>query len=180
MSVEVQSTLFNNRVLDVCCGSKMFWFNKKDPRALFLDKRSEKHELSDSGTQSGVRSLVVEPDMVADFRNLPFNDFSFPIVVFDPPHLTKLGNSGWLCKKYGRLNEDWREMIAAGFSECFRVLKEQGILIFKWNETDIPLSEVLSLTSQSPLFGNQCGKHSKSHWVVFAKLPPDSTLHTKG
>lgn len=28
-------------VLDMCCGSRMFWFNKRDTRALFTDIRSE-------------------------------------------------------------------------------------------------------------------------------------------
>lgn len=26
-------------VLDVCCGPKLFWFDRNDPRAVFLDKR---------------------------------------------------------------------------------------------------------------------------------------------
>lgn len=24
-------------ILDVCCGSRMFWFNKRDARAVFAD-----------------------------------------------------------------------------------------------------------------------------------------------
>ena len=28
------------KVLDVCCGSRMFWFDTNDARALFCDKRS--------------------------------------------------------------------------------------------------------------------------------------------
>ena len=28
-------------VLDACCGSRMFWFDKQDDRALFVDKRRE-------------------------------------------------------------------------------------------------------------------------------------------
>lgn len=28
-------------ILDACCGSRMFWFNKHNPLALFVDKRSE-------------------------------------------------------------------------------------------------------------------------------------------
>ena len=30
-------------VLDACCGSRMFWFDKKDARATFVDKRRETH-----------------------------------------------------------------------------------------------------------------------------------------
>lgn len=28
-------------ILDACCGSRMFWFDKYNPLALFVDKRSE-------------------------------------------------------------------------------------------------------------------------------------------
>ncbi len=30
-------------ILDMCCGSRMFWFDKQDPRAVFADIRSEQH-----------------------------------------------------------------------------------------------------------------------------------------
>jgi ubiquinone/menaquinone biosynthesis C-methylase UbiE len=107
--------------------------------------------------------------MVADFTNLPFPDESFPLVIFDPPHLNAAGLSGWLAKKYGKLDEDWERVLAAGFRECFRVLKSKGTLIFKWNETQIPVSDILKLTTYKPLVGNKCGKQSKTHWIVFMK-----------
>ena len=34
-------------ILDMCCGSRMFWFNKQDTRTVFADIRSEEHELCD-------------------------------------------------------------------------------------------------------------------------------------
>lgn len=64
-------------ILDMCCGSRMFWFDKQDERAVFSDIRAEQHKLCDG------RSLVISPDIIADFRALPFADASFPIVVFD-------------------------------------------------------------------------------------------------
>jgi hypothetical protein len=86
-------------ILDVCCGSRMFWFNKLDTRAVFADIRAEEHKLCDG------RHLVIRPDLIADFRALPFADASFPVVVFDPPHLERVGQSSWMSKKYGRLNK---------------------------------------------------------------------------
>lgn len=86
-------------ILDMCCGSRMFWFDKQDPRAVFADIRSEQHTLCDG------RRLVISPDLVADFRALPFADASFPVVVFDPPHLERVGQTAWMGKKYGRLNK---------------------------------------------------------------------------
>jgi SAM-dependent methyltransferase len=156
-------------VLDVCCGSRMFWFDRENPTALFMDKRAETHELTDSSSQGGFRSLTIAPEVQADFTALPFRDASFPMVVFDPPHLVRNGKSGWLAKKYGKLGRDWREEIRAGFAESFRVLRPLGTLIFKWNEHEIPVSQVVALSAHRPLFGNKCGKQSKSHWLVFLK-----------
>jgi hypothetical protein len=148
----------------------MFWFDKSDQRCLFVDKRRESHILPDSSSKGGSRSLVIEPDMLVDFTDMPFPDESFPLVVFDPPHLVKNGKSGWLAKKYGKLEGDWRGDLCKGFAECFRVLKTEGTLVFKWNETDIPVSEVLKLTNERPLIGNRCGKNGKTHWLIFIKL----------
>lgn len=156
-------------VLDACCGSRMFWFDRTDPRAVFVDRRVEEHALKDAGAKGGVRALRVHPDVVADFTALPFESESFFMVVFDPPHLVKAGKSGWLAKKYGKLEGDWRDMLRKGFAECFRVLRPHGTLVFKWNEQDVPVSQILALTKERPLFGNRCGKHSKSHWIVFMK-----------
>jgi hypothetical protein len=89
----------NTTILDMCCGSRMFWFNKQDTRAVFTDIRAEEHELCDG------RRLVISPDLIADFRALPLADESFPVVVFDPPHLERVGQSAWMGKKYGRLNK---------------------------------------------------------------------------
>jgi len=159
----------NKLVLDPCCGSRMFWFDRQDTRAVFGDIRSEEHVLKDRSSAGGSRKLVIAPDQQMDFRYLPFDNNQFHLVVFDPPHLMRNGKSGWLAKKYGKLGNDWREDIRAGFTECFRVLKPNGTLIFKWNEEEVKVSELLSLTPEKPLFGNRCGKTAKSHWIVFMK-----------
>ncbi|WP_458760507.1 class I SAM-dependent methyltransferase [Afipia sp. TerB] len=160
-------------VLDACCGSRMFWFDRQDSRAVFCDVRTETHSLKDKSSRGGYRDLVIDPDFQADFRSLPFPDNSFYLVAFDPPHLVANGKSGWLAKKYGKLGRDWRDDIRAGFAECFRVLRPMGTLIFKWNEHDIPVSEILRLTQEKPLFGSRFGKTAKSHWIVFMK--PEAT-----
>ena len=156
-------------VLDPCCGSRMFWFDRKNPSVVYADKRRERHDLKDKSSSGGFRSLIVDPDLVADFTNLPFPDNRFAMVVFDPPHLLRNGVKGWLAKKYGKLGEDWREDIRKGFAECFRVLRPEGTLIFKWNEHEIPVSAILACTPSKPLIGNRCGKTAKSHWIVYMK-----------
>lgn len=151
------------QILDPCCGSRMFYFDKSDGRVVFGDKRKLEEILCDG------RSLIIDPDVVLDFRKLPFEDEVFSLVVFDPPHLLKLGDNSWMAKKYGKLGDNWRQDLKQGFEECFRVLKKNGVLIFKWNETDIKLSEILTLTPYKPVFGHPSGKRQKTHWVCFLK-----------
>lgn len=150
--------------MDMCCGSKMFWFDKADQRVLFGDCRREEHELCDG------RQLKIDPDMILDFRALPFADESFSMVVFDPPHLVRAGEHSWMKAKYGRLDKDsWQQDIKAGFAEAFRVMKPGGTLIFKWNETQIRVSQVLALTEHQPAFGHPSGKKGGTHWMCFLK-----------
>lgn len=149
----------------------MFYFDKEDERVLFGDIRSEQHVLCDG------RALNINPDAVVDYRALPFPDESFRVVVLDPPHLVRTGPKSWQAAKYGRLSaETWREDLAAAFRECFRVLKPEGVLIFKWNETQIPVSQVLALTPARPLVGHKSGKASKTHWITFLK--PSTAEHS--
>lgn len=159
------------RMLDVCCGSRMFYFDRRHPDVLFGDKRTETITVTDRshGKQDGQRTLQIEPDIQLDFRQLPFADGSFHMVSFDPPHLVRAGPKSWLAAKYGKLGEDWREDLRRGFAECFRVLAPNGVLIFKWNETQVKLSEVLALTDVPPIFGHPTGRKGLTHWYVFMK-----------
>lgn len=154
----------STKVLDPCCGSRMFHFDRNNPNVTFGDIRKESHTLCDG------RSLEISPDIEMDFRNMPFEDETFHAVVFDPPHLVRAGDKSWLALKYGKLGENWKDDLAKGFSECFRVLKPNGMLIFKWNETQIKVSEILALTDQKPLFGHPSGKRANTHWIGFMKI----------
>jgi SAM-dependent methyltransferase len=148
----------------------MFWFDKQDRRALFVDKRRETHVV-DRGTPGtiGRRPITVSPTVQADFTALPFHDAAFALVVFDPPHIERTAAKGVLTKKYGHLTGAWREMLRSGFMECFRVLKPHGTLIFKWSESDYAVPEILALTPEKPLFGHRSGKRSGTHWITFIK-----------
>lgn len=56
-----------------------------------------------------------------------------------------------------------------GFAECFRVLKPNGVLQFKWNETQVPLREILACSEEKPLYGQKMGRHNRTHWMTFMK-----------
>lgn len=156
-------------VIDVCCGGRMMWFDKKDERSLFMDIRRETIEVNEAAAAKGFKSIVVDPDVLGDFTKMDFPNETFYLVVFDPPHLTRCGDGSYMGKAYGKLLPDWEDTLRTGFSECFRVLRTGGTLIFKWNETRFPLSRVLSLTNEKPLFGNKTGSRGKTHWVAFIK-----------
>ena len=151
------------RVLDPCCGSRMMWFDRQHPDAVFGDKRNEQHILCDG------RTLRIEPDVLMDFTALPYADHTFSLVVFDPPHLKRAGPKSWLRAKYGVLGADWREDLRSGFAECFRVLASDGVLVFKWAEDQVKVREVLALTVVQPLFGHPSGRKGMTHWMVFMK-----------
>ncbi len=154
-------------ILDACCGSRMMWFDKNNPDAIFGDIREEEHTLCDG------RSLEIKPDIRLDFTRLPFPDETFRLVAFDPPHIDNLGASSYLAKKYGVLSYHWRHDIKEGLNECMRVLKPYGVLIFKWNEHRVKLSDIMPLLPQLPLFGHTSGKHGKTIWMTFLKKPID-------
>lgn len=158
----------------------MFYFDKGNPDVLFQDIREVNTNLCDG------RHFEIKPDVVADFRSMPYPDNTFRLVVFDPPHLMrsvegslfddiysesgKAKPTSWQKIKYGALgNADWKDTLKRGFSECFRVLQVGGFLIFKWNDTDHTVKEILRLTDQKPILGHKSGKLNKTHWLLFMK-----------
>jgi len=113
---------------------------------------------------------------VQDFRDLPYADEEFNLVVFDPPHLMREDGmkqlTGYITKSYGTLNaETWQSDIAAGFDELWRVLRPGGSLVFKFADNAVDFQDVLSLAPRDPLFGTTTKKHDRTEnrWFVFYK-----------
>lgn len=148
-------------ILDGCCGSRLFWFDKNNPHTTYMDIRKEKFEIHG-------KKVDVNPDIVADFRDMPFDDNTFYLVVFDPPHLKWAGPNSIMKAQYGQLDKaTWKEDLTKGFKKCMRVLKPSGTLIFKWSDSQINVNELLNVIPFKPLFGN---KRGKTHWMVFMKV----------
>lgn len=147
-------------ILDACCGGKMFWYAKHLPFVTYQDIRRETLELCDG------RIYRVEPNHIGDFTHMDFPDKTFTVVIFDPPHLNQVGKNSWLRKKYGSLPKDWERTICAGFIECFRVLQDDGILVFKWAEEQIPYKSVVRFSPYRPILGDKTGK---KRWTLFLK-----------
>lgn len=64
------------RVLDPCCGSRMMWFDRGRTDVIFGDNRRETVVVTDRShcNASGTRTLTIDPDVLLDFRSLPYPD----------------------------------------------------------------------------------------------------------
>lgn len=170
MNILQKTDMQEKKILDATCGSRTIWFNKHNPAAVYCDIRREEYSgIWRSVKSQSERKCVIDPDIQCDFTNLPFPDESFSLVIFDPPHLKHVGANAWLAKKYGKVDPNWPQMLRDGFQECMRVLKPDGVLIFKWSEHDIPAADVWKAIGQKPLFGHHSGKNSKTFWGCYMK-----------
>lgn len=154
-------------ILDACCGPRLFWFNKKHPNTIYIDNRKR-----EKGYNNYRPNRDIQPDIVMDFRKLDFPDKSFKLVIMDPPHIIARGEQFRMVKDYGWLDKNtWRDDIKKGFDECWRVLDEYGILVFKWNETSITTKQILEVIKIQPLVGHPTHSKVPTRWFVFMKIP---------
>lgn len=146
------------------------WFNKNHPNTLYVDER-----VLNKGQFVLRPNFEIKPDIVASFTELPLPDKSFHLVVFDPPHTIRQckkdkKDKGIIALRYGRLMfSEWEKTLELGFRECWRVLKRNGTLVFKWAESDKKIDDIKHLFPSEPLFGSRVGKTNKTHWLVFFK-----------
>ena len=168
--------LKNKYILDACCGNRMFWINKKHPNTLYIDIRKEK-----VGFCADRKNVDINPDLICDFRALPFSDNSFKHIVWDPPHIiTKKGMkqlTGIMIKKYGALHADtWRDDLKRGFKELWRVLDLYGTLSFKFCDTSVDFKEVLNLFPVEALYGitTTKKKNHETKFFIFIKMANDT------
>lgn len=163
-------------ILDACCGPRYMWYDKHNPNAIFIDIRKEHIHLS--GYKKHNKDVIVEPDIIMDFRHLKFDDNSFKLVVMDPPHMkARDTHSCNLTKTFGGLNPDtWNDDIKQGIKEAMRVLEPYGVLIFKWNDSNVKFKDIEKIFPYKPLFfnitsGKKMDGRSQTAWFCFMKIP---------
>lgn len=166
------------KILDATCGFKGMWYQKNHPLVTFMDIRK--------GTFTHFRNstITINPDVVSDWKDTPFNDNEFDLILFDPPHIIQKSNKGIMATKYAVLNPlTWKNDLSAGINELFRILKPNGIFIFKWCETDkrTHIKNILKLFPYSPLFGTNSKSmrtgSGKIYWIVFLKYDVNMKLN---
>jgi len=165
-------------ILDATCGGRSIWCEeqKDNDKTLYIDRREEPPGFHVDEYDHYSKSYSVEPDEVQDFRDLPYPDESFNLVVFDPPHVIKDGGmeslAGAVQRKYGALEaETWQADLKAGFDELWRVLRSGGTLAFKFADNAASWNEVLDLAPKDPMFGTTNSKRTgvETRWFVFYK-----------
>lgn len=154
------------QVLDVTCGGRMSWQEKAHPNTVYMDIR-----IRAPGFMEARPNFEVDPDIQGDFTAIPFEGESFNLVYMDPPHILRkdVSENSWLAMRYGKLFiETWKATVLDGLTECWRVLKMGGSLIFKWSEAQKPIGEVLDIFPHTPMFGSRMNKSAV--WLCFYKL----------
>ncbi len=152
-------------ILDACCGGRMWWWDKAHLLAVYVDKRTRPQ-----GTIVQKPLWKIEPDVLADFRALPFSDGSFQLVLFDPPHQVRsCAGTGINAEQYGAWDDrgERDETLRLGLAECWRVLAPGGTLIFKWAGR---VADVQAAFPAEPVVGTRPrGRRDGPAWVVFYK-----------
>lgn len=180
----------SEQILDATCGGRSIWHPESKDRedTLYIDIREEAAGFVDQGFNFEANpGYEIAPDEQQDFRDLPYPDESFNLVVFDPPHPIRPGGmagiTGATLRKWGCLHaETWQDDLSSGFSELWRVLRPGGTLVFKFNDESADFRDVLELAPAPPLFGTSVNDgRTETRWFVFYK--PEGarngrTLHT--
>lgn len=166
-----QSGLPTSQILDACCAGRMWWWDKAHPLAVYMDiHRAPKGSAAqfDGGKRHASPGWSCEPDVLASFTAIPFEDESFQMVVFDPPHNVRpggpLGVNGLM---YGALHPDTeQDDLRRGFAECWRVLSPGGTLIFKWAGD---IKRVKPHFPATPIVGTRVPRGLQTWWLTFYK-----------
>jgi len=161
-------------VLDATSGMRSIWHdeNKYNKDTVYCDIR----EKEEGWHGQPNRHDKIDPDVVADYRDLPFDDESFDLICWDPPHITTNRGmkqlSGYIKQKYGALHaETWQTDIRCAFQELWRVLRPGGTLTFKFASNSIDFDCVLDELPRDPMYGTTTNKKNgyETRWFTFYK-----------
>jgi len=158
-------------ILDATAGNRTMWLYKNCPDIIYTDIE---------------KKLKNKPTIYADNTNTPFLPQTFDTIFYDPPHNWGGGDEPnpvypseikkWAQKHkpfaftyYGWDKYKTRVALMAHVyhaqKEFMRILKDDGLLWFKWNEMRIPVDRILACFTD---------------WVQLLTLRVDDVSHTAG
>ena len=180
-------------ILDATAGNRTMWHKKDPPNIIFADME---------------RKLHVKPTIFCDTRQAPFRMQTFNTIIFDPPHLWggELDYTPTYPREIKRLKQKFKgkpftyygwdkyqtriQLITYIYyceAEFKRILKPDGLLWLKWNETKIDLNRILAIFADWHLLMQiKCAieKHTlgraDTYWVLLSKKNTEGTQTTLG
>ena len=174
------------KILDATCGFKGIWYQKNHPFVTFMDKRNGNYSFSDGWKYhlAKDRTYKVKPDVVSTWKDAPFPDGYFDMIIFDPPHLIVDRNKKppAMTQAYGYLYSDnYKQVLKEGMKKLFDILKPEGVFILKWCENSDKVDEIIKLAPYPPLFGSNTKSkgHTQNFWILFIKYDVNSKLELK-
>lgn len=151
-----------SEILDACCGGRHWWWDKEHPLAVYMDQR-----VAPPGSVDVRPGWEVAPDVVGDFRAMPFDSAAFRLVLFDPPHIVREEPSGYIAMKFGALHPDTeQDDLRRGLAECWRVLAPGGTLVVKWAGE---LARIRPHFPSEPIVGTRSLRGLHPRWFVLYK-----------
>jgi len=138
-------------ILDATAGNRTLWKTKNIEYMIYIDME---------------RKLEVPPTIFADNTNTPFSNKVFDTIFYDPPHMfgdvssfyvhpdaesfkKKWQGYGEIPRYYGGDKyKNQQELIVHIYraqKEFHRILKDDGLIWLKWNETKVTLRKILAL-----------------------------------
>jgi len=161
------------KILDATAGSRSIWYQKNHPFVTFMDKRKvDIWDKTKNKKFSSTRRIKVDPDVVSEWKDAPFPDEHFDMIIFDPPHLIRKRewSDSSMVTRYGKLYQDnYKQVLQEGIKKLFNILKQEGIFILKWCDTDRSVDEIIKLCPYKPMVGTRTGQGNKNHWILFIK-----------
>lgn len=169
------------KILDATCGMKGIWYQKNHPFVTFMDKRKGQFDMKVDNPNISFKArriTKVMPDVISEWKDTPFPDNYFDMVIFDPPHLILERGKKMpaLVNRYGCLyKDDYKKVLKEGIKKLFDVLKPEGIFIFKWCENSAKTEDIIKLFPYKPMFGSNTKSkgHTANFWILFIKYNRD-------
>lgn len=169
-------------ILDINGGNQTMWEYKDFKEILHIDME---------------KKLTIKPDIFCDNRQTPFRDKVFDTIFADPPHFFNDKGSFYAIPDKETFKEKWKgygevpryyggdkyktktdllRYVSAEGKECYRILKDDGILWLKWNETYVSINTVMAffddwnILLELPIrLSNPNRTDAQTYWVCLCK-----------